>query len=647
LALNRSEEAGAPPASESLSQAEIRALAYFAIGVSSEGSNQGRDVSHDLAFAGNISKDGTLRAIGNSGYSIGTLQTDLGQHRGGEKESFRFSRDLHDDVPAELIGSYQDWARRERPDLVLSKIEEDQTFAELGRRGREMTGPDRFDIDSVTKGKLEQFLDSDAGRTYIHDRDKRQIAKLETAVFSKIADDSVYKNASIEDQVRIATVSAKLYNQWEIEGRALVKKMQNGDFSSFAEIKTNGFSGKPDYVISGRDHALAGAEVFIALRNAHPDNPLGKAWQHVMQDPLVNPTQLRSPEYFRNEAPPEVIPGARLAISSHLASLQEPSSARVPPLRQPSYVTNPNIAAEYETVKSLFLLPEEGRRFVEAVDRGESYSKVVSYKGGKTAGFFAGGDDIAVWNRDGQGHALIDGTWHEFRGADVSVVKNKDGTTDLNLVQGNSTTRLLHVDPAAPSFRDVTSRVIDGAEGQKTPAPTPTQPVPGNRVDGGDQQGGQEMRRDEQRPVNAPDRTTSLLLDNPAHPNHAMFAALLKVAHERDDKLGRPHDEKSVQLAGALTEQALARGLTTIGAAKFNGDGTKVGMTNTTDLEAPWARTAAGNVAELVNRPFAQSSEGAATLHQLLTQAQSAQTQTLAQSQPNPDDPAPKGPRLS
>lgn len=639
MASTRNEQTSDPSATESLSQAEIRALAYFAIGVSSEGSNRGRDVSHDLAFAGNILKDGTLRPIGNSGYSIGTLQTDLGQHRGGKEESFRFSRELDDDVPAELISAHQNWARRERPDLVLSKAEEDQTFAELGRRGREMTGPDRFDIDAATKGKLEAFLDSDAGRTYIHDRDLRQIGKLETAVFSKIADDPVYKNASIEDQARIATVSAKLYNQSEVFGGSLVKRMQKGDFNSFEEFKTNGFVGKPDYVISGRDHALAGAEVFTALRNAHADNPLGKAWQHVLQDPLVNPTQLRSPEAMRSEAPPGFIPGTGIAISPQLASLQEAPSTTVPPLRQPPYVANPNIAAEYETVKSLFLLPEEGKRFVEATDRGEAYGKVVSYKGGQTAGFFASGENIAVWNRDGQGHALINNTWHEFRSADVAVVKNKDGTTDLNLVHGNSTTRLLHLDPAAPNFRNVRSS-IDGTEALQNPATTPSSPAPSIRGDSGGQRKDQE-----QSPESTPGRSSTLLLDNPAHPNHAMFAALLNVVHDRDDKLGKPHDQASVQLAGALTEQALVRGLTTIGAARFTDDGTKVGMTNTTDLDAPWAKTAAGNVADLVNRPLSQSSESAMTLNQQIALQQTTQAQT--QPSPSLDDPTPKGPRLS
>ena len=68
MASNPNDQAGDQPAVDSLSQTEIRALAYFAIGVSSEGSNRGRDVSHDLAFAGNILSDITMRPVGNSGY---------------------------------------------------------------------------------------------------------------------------------------------------------------------------------------------------------------------------------------------------------------------------------------------------------------------------------------------------------------------------------------------------------------------------------------------------------------------------------------------------------------------------------------------------------------------------------------------------
>lgn len=147
-------------------------------------------------------------------------------------------------------------------------------------------------------------------------------------------------------------------------------------------------------------------------------------------------------------------------------------------------------------------------------------------------------------------------------------------------------------------------------------------------------------------PADNDPRPAGPLLDDMSHPNHARYAALLKVVHERDRELGRTPDEFSKQLAGGLTEQALERGLTSIGSAKFSDDGKTVGMTDTTNPSAEWARTAAGNVGDLVSRPLAQSSEGATQLNQQIQLAQASQTQTLVQNPPNQDDPSPKGPRV-
>jgi hypothetical protein len=147
--------------------------------------------------------------------------------------------------------------------------------------------------------------------------------------------------------------------------------------------------------------------------------------------------------------------------------------------------------------------------------------------------------------------------------------------------------------------------------------------------------------------VPAPTRDNSqsaaILLDSPSHPNHAMYTTLLKAVHERDRELGRTPDDLSKQLAGGLTEQALARGLTSIGAARFSEDGRIVGMTDTANPSAEWARTAVGNVGELVGKPLAQSSEGVAQLNQ---QIPLSQTQNLAQNLSTHDDPTPKGPRV-
>lgn len=65
-----------------LTDNELRALAYYAVGVTSEG----KDMAYRLSFAGTHihEKDGSvlLKPIGNSGYSLGEMQADLGQHKG-------------------------------------------------------------------------------------------------------------------------------------------------------------------------------------------------------------------------------------------------------------------------------------------------------------------------------------------------------------------------------------------------------------------------------------------------------------------------------------------------------------------------------------------------------------------------------------
>ena len=143
-----------------------------------------------------------------------------------------------------------------------------------------------------------------------------------------------------------------------------------------------------------------------------------------------------------------------------------------------------------------------------------------------------------------------------------------------------------------------------------------------------------------------PERTGAMLLDNPAHPNHAMFATLLGAVNERDKALGREPDEISRQLTGGLVEKARERGLDTIGAAKFTPDGTKVGMTDTADLSAPWAKTAVGDVGQLAGQKLSQSSENVAAINQQQALEQSLKPSAPTQGMDGPDGPAPKGPKL-
>ncbi len=56
-----------------LTENELRAIAYFAVGVTSEGGIAGRDLAYRLSFAGNVGAGGHMEPVANSGYSFGTM----------------------------------------------------------------------------------------------------------------------------------------------------------------------------------------------------------------------------------------------------------------------------------------------------------------------------------------------------------------------------------------------------------------------------------------------------------------------------------------------------------------------------------------------------------------------------------------------
>jgi hypothetical protein len=143
----------------------------------------------------------------------------------------------------------------------------------------------------------------------------------------------------------------------------------------------------------------------------------------------------------------------------------------------------------------------------------------------------------------------------------------------------------------------------------------------------------------------APQPRAALMLDNPVHENHGMFVSALRAVSDRDAQIGRPTDEISRQLAGGLVEKARDRGLEAIGSARFTADGCKVGMTDTPDAAAPWAKTAVADVGQLAGQSLARSSENVAAINQQQTAEQSLKpsTQTQTQVAQGPEEPVSRG----
>lgn len=389
------------------SDAAFNALSYFAIGVASEGSAAGRDVSNMLSFAGSTGRTGQMYPVGNSGFSLGTLQTDLGQHP---------------DVARRLVDAYQVWARAERSDWVLSDEQAAQAIHDMGRTGTAIYAEHKRPPDPTTKAHLDNFLQSTAGIRFVHEQDLAQADKLMRSVYTPLIDTALFRESTQDDQLRLAAMVAKAYNQSERWGGRILRHIQDGTLGDLDEVK-QAIKDLPDtgneYMLTGRDAALEGAEVLLALRNSDAGSPLHDIWASVAADPLVDPTRLGE------------------------------DAAR------------PDLPHAYATVKTLFLQRQEAPAFITALDRGAVSTHGRRDKSGTRFiddGLYAAGDDFVVWDADGMGQARVGGEWSAVRRDALAYHRNADGTIDLHHGNDGRSVQLLHADRHAPVLRPVAER---------------------------------------------------------------------------------------------------------------------------------------------------------------------------------------------
>lgn len=370
-----------------LTDNEARAVAYFAIGVSSEGGDQ----AYHLSFAGNTTRNAQgnveLHPVAASGYSIGTLQSDLGQSGGV--------------VSTQLVDAYQTWAHTNHPDWALNDAQRTQTISDLSRNGHQINADNGRDLDAGVKSHLNSFLASNDGITFVHNRDVEQVNKLMTDVVTPMRASQLYQHASADDQAKLIAIAAKAYNQSERWGGQIVHDVGNGTYHSVADV-SGAVDHMPGYMQSGRDAALRGADLFNTMQHSTANNSMHTPWQDVVANPLVNPTRLN-------------------ADSAH-----------------------PHLGQEYLTVKDAFVDPTHGRAMVNALENGGSYN----HGNPATAhgrGFYAEGRDFVEWDRAGQGRAFVNGQWSDVARTDLTRTVNHDHTVDLNVRRNGAEERLLHV----------------------------------------------------------------------------------------------------------------------------------------------------------------------------------------------------------
>lgn len=383
----------APPR-EVLTSNGFNAVSYFAIGVASEG---GRN-PYALSFAGSIGNDGRMRPVERSGLTIGTLQIDLGQRPA---------------VARELVDAYQDWAR---PNDRMTVQGREQAIRDLSRNGDAIRADNGRPMDAVSQTRINTFLASEAGINFVHRHDALQAQTLAREVYAPLESTRLFSNASFDDQVRIATVMGKLHNQNPGQAERMFDRIENNEFRTFGQLN-NAITAIGGSIRDGRDDALQGAEVLIALHHSDRRSPLRDDWGSVVSNPLVNPTDLDA-----NNA-------------------------------------NRNLPRHYAVIKELFLQHSHSPEFIEALNRGGDYRiGQTSRNNGErfvSDGLYASGNNFVVWNTNGHGIASINGVYSEFDRNQLRRVNNPDGTIDLQLERNGRRTPLLHIDPDAPDLRPV------------------------------------------------------------------------------------------------------------------------------------------------------------------------------------------------
>lgn len=224
------------PKFDPISRNGFEAIAYNAVGRASE-------VNNLPAYA-------LAHSTGNSGWSVGFMQWDFGQSGRGA-------------AAVDLLAGYQASAAKEQrfTDAELASL-----TTRLQTRGQ--TGNE---LSAIEQGRLNGYLRSDAGRTFVQTLDAQQLERKWARVGEPLAGLEWLQERSRTDpreSVEIVAMTSKLFNQNEIRGGRLLERLAQGPMTSEDVrnwIGTDGVRGltpqATSAILSGRDKALAGAHL--------------------------------------------------------------------------------------------------------------------------------------------------------------------------------------------------------------------------------------------------------------------------------------------------------------------------------------------------------------------------------------------------
>ncbi|WP_369585265.1 hypothetical protein [Kingella oralis] len=267
-----------------ISEKDFQAAAYFAIGLTSEGSLNGKERAYELTIAHQKGTNEAVRLvpIQNSGYAIGVIQTDFGQHP---------------EVAKRMVHFFQDWAKAYRPDLRFDDKEVAPFIAQLSRTGNQVKLKYHNEpLNPKIKPAINAFLASPVGMAFVHAHDVKQINLLQELRFQRATKTALYQRSNDEDKLRLVVSLAKLANVKGLGGsKPIMEAVEENQFANFSDFH-KWIEEKYPNQLRDVDNALKGLDVIFALEKAHPNNPLRQYWEKIKQDPLANPVHIKEPD---------------------------------------------------------------------------------------------------------------------------------------------------------------------------------------------------------------------------------------------------------------------------------------------------------------------------------------------------------------
>ncbi len=235
---------------------QIRALALLTVGYASEVKNKS-----SLVLSWAMTYKNGLPA-NNSGYSVGNLQSDLGQRP--------------ELVPG-LVTAYYAWAGSDASRLMGRTANQlNSVLKQQGRKGL-VPNADSDDLglrplSADEQAKFNQFLQTTEGRQAVWAMDLLQIAK-QVAFAERVTASQTYQSfVDDSDKNFVLTAAMKLFNQseyWaktrEVKAGDNLAHLMESSLMSWSDIRdfiTVNVGAKADYIKTGFEHAMPGVALY-------------------------------------------------------------------------------------------------------------------------------------------------------------------------------------------------------------------------------------------------------------------------------------------------------------------------------------------------------------------------------------------------